>query len=927
MQQASRPLHLPANPRELPTGFVTFLFSDIEGSTVRWEMYPEAMHGALARHDVLLQDCICAWNGVVFKTVGDAFCAAFHDPADAIGAAIAAQHAVIAEDWSAVGGLRVRMAVHSGTPNLRDGDYFGTPVNHVARLLGAAHAGQILVSAGTALALPQTLPNGVELRDLGRHRLRDFPEMESIHQVVAPDLPDIFPPLRTIAERPSNLPQQLPALLGREEDAQEIADLLARHRAVSILGAGGVGKTSLALAVATDLLPTYEDGAWLIELAPLSDAASVIPAIASELHVTGTANGSALDAILAYLKHKHLLLVIDNCEHVITAASQVVDAIMRACANVRVLVTSREPLGIGPERRYRLPSLSVPPEGAISAQEALRYAAPALFQERARAHVPSFEITDRNARVVADICRRLDGIALAIELAAPRLRMLSLQQLSDKLSERFRILTGGLRTALPRQQTMRALIEWSYDLLSEAERTLLRRASVFAGGWTLGAAMDVCAGESLEAWEILDHLTTLVDKSLVVTETQDDEARYRMLESTRQYALERLTESGEREAFVRAHAAYYVALARRADDAWGSMNAKAWIVPLDADLDNFRAVLSWAIGLHADDRLGIGLIGSLEAYWWDAQPIEGRRWVAQAQPLIETAAESREAARFRLAAANVALTLRQQKAALENAQRALESYRSIGDSLGTAAALRCRGAALINLGRVDEGEADVAQALETFRQQQHPRLTALALRSLGLAPRLRGELDRAAPIYREALAYAQRLDDERGIQIIAGNLAEVEFDAGNCEQALEHGREALSIARARRDRITTCGLLINICAYLVALERYDEARSLAREALEMSQELQSELHFGIAVQHLAAVAAVNGDCARALRLLGYSDAVYRLVESTREPTEQKEYDWVCALLRARVCAADYAQLLQEGAAFTQDQTLAEALVV
>ncbi len=924
MQQASGPLHAPSGARALPGGNIALLFSDIEGSTSRWERFPQEMHAALARHDALLQETIDANNGVVFKTVGDAFCAAFQTVYDALEAALAAQRAIACADWSAVGGLRVRMAVHTGTPNLRDGDYFGTPVNRVARLLSAAHGGQVLLSEDAAQALNAALPQGVQLRDLGRHRLRDFPEMQTIHQLVAPGLQDLFPPLRTIAERPSNLPHQLVPLVGREDDCEHVKSLLHEHRIVSILGAGGVGKTSIALQIASGLLSTYEDGAWLIELAPLRDAESVVPAIAGELHVTGNASSGVLDAVVAYLKNKELLLVVDNCEHVIDEAARVLESIARSCPRIRVLATSREPLSITGEMRYRLPSLSVPPEGPLRAADALSYGAPALFCERARAHVPSFEISDENARTVADICRRLDGIALAIELAAPRLRILSLAQLYAKLDERFRILTGGSRTALPRQQTMRALIEWSYELLSEPERSLLRRASVFAGGWTLGAAMDVCADDSLEAFEILDQLTSLVDKSLVVAESECAEPRYRMMESTRQFALERLGDCGERDTFVHRHALYFVQLAQHADSAWSTMNANAWIAPLCADLDNFRAVLSWSIGTHANDALGIALLSALEAFWWDAQPIEGRRWIGEAFPYAQDLAPT-EASRYWLTAANVALTLRQQKAALENAERALECYRVAGDDVGYAAALRCRGAALINLGRIDEGEADVAQALETLRRHGHRRLTALALRSLGLAPRLRGELDRAAPIYREALAFAQGLGDERGVQIISGNLAEVEFDAGNAEHALEHGREALAIARSRRDRITTCGLIINVCAYLIALERYEEARSLAHEALQTAQEIQSELHFGIAIQHLAAIGAVAGDPAIAVRLLGYSDAVYRATESSREPTEQKEYDAAAELLRARCDEATFDANLYAGEHLTQESACAEAL--
>lgn len=910
--------------RAAPAGNVTaFLFSDIEGSTARWSMYPEAMPAYLHRHDELLHAAVAANGGRVFKTVGDEFCTAFACAEDAVCAAIDAQRALGSQDWTAVGGLRVRMAVHCGPVTERGGDYFGSTVNRVARLLSAGHGGQVLISADAAGALPGE--ERFTLRDLGRHRLKDFPELEPIYQAIAPDLPEIFPPLRTVAERPSNLPQHLPPLVGREHDVEQLRARLNAHRVVSVTGAGGVGKTTLAVEIGAQVLDEHEDGVWLAELAPV-DSEAVVPTISAVFGISSMGGAALIDALIAHLKNKKLLLIVDNCEHVTAAAAQAIDALLRACAGIRILATSREPLGLNGENVYRLPVLAVPPESAVTAEEVSHYGACELFAERARAHAPAFSITDQNARMVARICRQLDGIALAIELAAPRLRVLSLAQLAERLAERFRLLTGGTRNVLPHHQTLRALIDWSYGLLNENERVLLRRSALFPGGWTIGATVEVCADESLEEWDILDHLTSLVDKSLVVADACEPEPRYRLLESTREYALERLDESGERRAVARKHAQYFFKLAQRADEAWASVPAKDWIAPLNAELDNVRAALSWCAASDEDEKLGLRIFNALEAYWWDAQPIEGRRRLEQLKSIAHAHRGTRDYARYTLTAAGVALSLAQEKAAVSCAESAMECYAATGDAAGVAAAQRCLGAALIRLKKLDEGEAAIRAALEVFRAAGNRRLSALALRSQAAAPLLRGDMEAAGVLYREAHALSQALQDERGVQIIAGNLAEIEALAGNCEQAILHGREALEIARSRQDWVVACTLLINITAYLLAADRLPEARSTAREALDIACEIQSDMHLAVAVQHLGAIAATCGDAMRAARLLGFADGAYLRLESTREPTEAQEYERAIATLGERLPASDLLANLRAGEALVKDDAIAEALL-
>jgi predicted ATPase/class 3 adenylate cyclase len=567
----------------LPTGTVTFLFTDIEGSTQLWEQHPDAMRLALARHDASLTAAIQSNHGHVFKTVGDAFCAAFAMAPDAIDAALAAQRHLHALQPSAVPSaaglaLKVRIALHTGAAKVRGGDYFGPALNRVARLLAIAHGGQVLLSGATQELVQDDLPPGSSLRDLGRHRLRDLQRPEQVYQLFAPDLPAHFPPLRSLEAFRHNLPVQLTSFIGRKREMAEVKRLLAESRLLTLTGSGGCGKTRLALQVAADLLEEFPEGVWLVELAPLADPGLVPQAVASVLGLREEPGRSLTATLTDALRARSLLLVLDNCEHLLSACAQLVESLLHACPQLRVLASSREGLGIGGEQTYPVPSLSLPdPQRLPALDELQEYEAVRLFAERAGLSQPRFAVTAANAPSVVQVCRRLDGIPLAIELAAARMKALPVEKIAERLDDCFRLLTGGSRTALPRQQTLRALIDWSYNLLSEPERTLLRRVSVFAGGWTLEAAEAVCAGEAecagappgplpgIKAWEVIDLLTSLVEKSLVMYEEQGGEARYRLLETVRQYARDRLLETGEAAAVRGRHRDWCLALAERAE--------------------------------------------------------------------------------------------------------------------------------------------------------------------------------------------------------------------------------------------------------------------------------------------------------------------------------------------------------------------------
>jgi len=478
---------------DLPTGTVTFLFTDIEGSTKLWQQYPNAMPKALACHHAILNETIAAHAGYVFQIIGDAFCAAFSTATDGLEAALATQRALRATTWGETGAISVRMALHTGRADMRvgertSGEYVSSlTLSRAARLLSAGHGGQILLSLPTAeLVFDHLLPETI-LRDLGSHRLKDLIRPEHIYQAVVPDLRSEFIPLKTLDTHPNNLPIQLTSFIGREQEMARVKEILIDTRLVTLTGAGGSGKTRLAIQVAADLIDEFPDGVWFVEFAPLADTALVTYSVATALGLQLQSGRTIQLALTEYLRERNCLLLFDNCEHLIDACARLADALVRACPNMKILATSREGFGIAGEVIHRVPSLATPSLETPTVQTLTQYEAVRLFIDRAVTIQPDFAVTNQNALAVAQICYHLDGIPLAIELAAARVNVISLEQISERLVDRFRLLTGGSRTALPRQQTLRALIDWSYSLLSPAERILFERLSIFAGGWTLEA--------------------------------------------------------------------------------------------------------------------------------------------------------------------------------------------------------------------------------------------------------------------------------------------------------------------------------------------------------------------------------------------------------------------------------------------------------
>ena len=591
---------------EPPSGTVTFLFADIEGSTRLWEQHPDAMAAALTQHDELLRAAVESCGGHVVKNTGDGLFAVFARADSAVAAALAGQRDLAAATWGVPGRLRVRMGVHTGHSEFHDGDYHGPAVNRAARLATAGHGDQVLVSGTTQALVGDELPQGAELLDLGEHWLRDLARPVRVFQFVHPTLPAKFPPIRSLDALPGNLPRQLTSFVGREVEVGRLCALVGDHSLVTLTGVGGVGKTRLAIEVAAEAAQVFPDGVWLCELAPVTDPTAVSETLAATLDVRPFPGRALDDTVLEYLAPKRLLMVLDNCEHLLAAVAELVDMILKRCPRVAVLATSREGLALPGEQIVAVPALELPQvdaaPGVIGQAEAVR-----LFCDRAVAANADFALTPRNSTPVAQLCRRLDGIPLAIELAAARVRSLSPEDLVSRLDQRFKLLTRGSRASLERHQTLRNAIDWSYDLLGEPERVLLRRMSVFAGSFDLAAAEAVVSGGDIDGGDVVDLLTQLVDRSLLDVDPVAGGVRYRLLETIRQYAQQRLEASGEMAALRGRHLTYYMRLSEKAGPHLRGHDQIAWASALAPETDNFRAALDWAVEATLPDQ-GLRLV-------------------------------------------------------------------------------------------------------------------------------------------------------------------------------------------------------------------------------------------------------------------------------------------------------------------------------
>jgi predicted ATPase/class 3 adenylate cyclase len=932
------------NPVQIPTGTVTLLFTDIEGSTRMWDAEPEAMTLGLRRHDEILRGTIEQAGGYVFKTVGDAFCAAFSTAEAALAAAVAAQRALTGQDWPTRQPILVRMGLHTGACEERDSDYFGPAVNRVARLESVAHGGQVLLSGATAELLSEALPAGVTLRDLGAHRLKDLGRPEQVFQLEADYLPADFPPLTSLdnPDLPNNLPGQLSAFIGREHELAEVRSLAASARLVTLTGSGGSGKTRLALEAAVELLDSALDGVWFADLAAVTDGDQVPGAVAAALGLPDHSGQGVLGSVLEVLCGEDVVLVLDNCEHVIDDAARFCEQVIRYCPHVRFLATSREPLGIEGERVYRIPPMSLPPRDAISAADLAGSDSVKLFVERARSHEPQFVLDDAVAPLVATICRRLDGIPLALELAAARLSSMSLRHLSERLDQRFRLLTGGSRNALPRQQTLQATVDWSFDLLTPAEREAMRRLSVFAGGFELEAAEAICAADELDAIDVMDLLGSLVTKSLVlaertaadakVSDTAGESVRYRLLETVRQYAAQELFKSAseaELAAIRDRHAAFYLRIAQEAGPALTGGRQGYWLRRLDADWDNLRAVFGY---LAAEGRVGqvIRLGVALQRFAVSRAQPEVLGYLRAAVDADDTGVTVL-AAQALLATSRLLVILLQadpsaRVAARGYAERGLAMAEILDEPALRATALGLLSDLVFADGDLDRVRELAAQAVAIARTTGDRQLLGEMLKCLAAA-------EPSAEENRRLRAEALDCFRQSGDELLAANelhrLYALDIAEGGIAQARAHLEAAIAAAERLGDEMYLYFFREDLAILLLIEGKPAEAQPLVRRCLQVARRSGIRLDVCEVLFSAACCAAWRQDQQKAAMLHGAADVRigYALADGSIawSPTEERLRTTEQDRLRELMGETTFGEAYRQGAALSRQQAVELAL--
>jgi len=913
------------NP-SIPSGTVTFLFTDIEGSTRLLQQLGEKYAGLLTEQQQLVSETCEIHHGSVVGTQGDSFFVAFSSALDAVNAAVDCQRGLNAHAWPDGVSVRVRMGLHTGEPQISESNYVGIDVHRAARIAAAAHGGQVLLSHRTYELVDGELPEGVTLRDLGEHRLKDLRQPKHLFQLDITGLPAEFPPIKSLDALLNNLPVQLTSFVGREKELGELRDLIESTRLVTLTGAGGSGKTRLALQVAAEMIGHFHHGVFFIALAPIMDPGLVASTIAQALRLTETAGRSVLEGLKDYLQSKSLLLLLDNFEQVIPAAPLIAE-LLSACSELKILVTSREGLRISGEREYALPPLALPDLTELPPLDSLsQYAAIDLFIQRAQAVKPDFTITSDMAQAVAEICSQLDGLPLAIELAAARIKVLPPHVIRARLEHRLEFLTGGARDLPARQQALRSAIAWSYDLLEENEQELFRRLSVFVDGCTVDA-VEAVARDHLDRVSLLDQLGSLVDKSLLrEVEDINGQPRFVMLETLREFGLEQLEASGEGETVRGHHANFFLALAEGAEASLESTEQVQWMDRMGKEHDNLRAALEWSKSAEGTGELCLRIAGTL-GYFWEVRGhfSEGRERLSAI--LSMEVAQEQTAARARLLARAAELAYRQSDYPATHvlAQESLEIYRKLGDQQGIASMLIKLGNAATERGSYATASRFLEEALTIWRQQKDIHGTARALISLGFSALRSGDAHLANVRLEEALSLSRELGDARSMGFELSGLGEVALRLGDYARATQLMEESLELRRQLGNKWGV-GVSLGMLGWVAMRERdWDRAITRLGESLEVRQDIGDKGGIAWCLERLAGIAMVQGQAEKAVRMFGAAAMLRSSIGSVIDPVDQASYKKNLDSLRVKLGRGRYKASWDEGRAMTMEQAVTYTL--